>query len=259
MIKTKEMKPVLQRLCELAKPTRASKGRFTLSEHHIRKYETIRGYNEGFYYDIVDDDISYLRLDEVGRDGLDWMSCRPEEYMSYLPVVKFAKGKMLSLGLGLGLLPEMIRGKLDSKEVCQLDIVELNKDVANITWGYQKRPEINLIMEDAWDYIIKTEVRYDTVLADVASMPGNIVMAKLCSRLLNPGGEAFGWLQEINNHLREEMEPLELTSTSCRYCGVSPHMNYYGGLCRNCVHVLHKWSIDEIKRRGYNFNIGQKI
>jgi len=184
----------------------------------------------------------------------------PEDYQSYLPTVKLAEGKMLSLGLGIGLLPEMLKEKLDNKTVSQLDIVEISKDVINLTWRYQKRPEINLIEGDAWDYIKNSNEKYDTIFTDIQcrkwdAVVGGKIMSEIARRMLKPGGIVKWWLQEITEKLRENIKPFEYTTKPCRICKVSPHMNAYNGLCLECAEEFEDM-IAHYKKLGYEYKPG---
>ena len=256
MLDTKEMKPVFQRLYDKAVEGRS--GKFSLEKNITPKYYSLWGYNRGYYFDVISDYLPNVILDEDGREEdlpLGWMYLWPCEYQSYLPIVDVAKGKMLSIGLGIGLLPEMLKEKLDNKVITELSIVEMNPDVVKLTWEYQKRPEMNLIMADGWDYIKETKTKYDTIFIDI-DMPANIFLPKVCQRILNPGGIARGWHQEIYEDLRKDFRPLVYTTNKpCGRCGVIPHMNCYGGLCLHCAGDYESY-IETFKEKGFDYKPG---
>jgi len=75
---------------------------------------------------------TYSRLVETMPDGPDrlWMSDTPSEILDTLPFVWGASGRVVVLGLGLGMIPRLLAAR---PEVASVDVVEVDADVIALT------------------------------------------------------------------------------------------------------------------------------
>lgn len=176
--------------------------------------------------------------------GAETMTSDVREHDSYKPVVESCGGKILMVGLGVGLLPSLVWDKLGSK-VTHMDIVEVEQDVIDLVGKYINHPAISLIQGDAWKYPGTCKKTYDFIFIDIWNSNAEAIAAgpglvESYRRLLNPGGEVRYWLQELGQSLENQRGDLEphRTNTPCKLCGggwFQGHSNLYGGLCLQCA------------------------
>lgn len=105
---------------------------------------------------------SYTRLK---RNGEVIMSNTPDEIRDHVSFMYTAKGHVLINGLGLGVVIEMIIGSID-----QITIIEKSEDVINLVANHylNKYPrKIEIINEDAFEYISPKGIHYDAVWHDI--------------------------------------------------------------------------------------------
>ena len=223
-------------------------GKYYIRKFTCKKYKTEYTYdvvNGAFIPGVLDGDFKSAQIMEEGKED-PWMSSIPEEEDSYKPFVELARGRVLSCGLGVGLLTVLLKPKIKAGAITQLDIVEYNQDVINLSWEHQKGPNINLIRDNAWSYLNHTNNRYDSIFLDifydkVEAIAEGPKMAKIAQQCLAPGGAIRYWLQEIREHLLPDRGPRVESSVPCKICCKAPHMNFYGGLCLTCAEVYEYW------------------
>lgn len=134
-----------------------------------------------------------MRLTE---DGNTWMSDNPFEVESLMGAVEVARGDVLTGGLGLGLLPTLIKDKVTS-----IDIVELNQEVIDLVFRQVATAKMKIIRDDIFHYLKSTDKRYDFICIDVwqdtlLPLLENAEAKKLARRCLKPGGKTWCWLEE---------------------------------------------------------------
>jgi len=190
--------------------------------------------------------------------GMGVMFDGPHEQESTELAARGARGKVLSCGQGIGLLPIMIEEKLRDGTVSQLDIVELSEDVVRLTWNYTRQlGNIQLKMGSAWDYLESCKTKYDFIFIDIwPDSPQAIAegprIAKLASNALNNGGSVRYWLQEISENLKPTRGQRDYKNSEepCRICACfPPHANLYGGLCIECADAYDYYLVGRAKAR----------
>ena len=108
--------------------------------------------------------IAITHLEEF-RDGewYDWMVDDPANYIAMVKYGRDSSGHVLTAGLGLGLVAhELVKNdKVDS-----VTIIERNEDVIYLTAKYLPNG-VNLIQGDFWEYIKSSDIKFDTIIADI--------------------------------------------------------------------------------------------
>lgn len=74
----------------------------------------------------------------------------------------FEYQNVLILGLGLGIIPYYIE---NNTEVIDIDVVEINKNVVDVTSSLNHLKHTNIINEDLHTYI--TDKKYDLIIVDI--------------------------------------------------------------------------------------------
>jgi len=227
----------------------ASVGNFRLKKKVIPKGAELQMYNrnEGrLYWDRIDSDFPVVVLEEkVDDDWQVWMSDAPMEQESTMPAVEMARGDVLICGLGIGLLPTLIK---DKQSVKNIDIVELNKEVIELVFNQIKTPKMNIIHADAWKYLAQTEKKYDFIHIDIwgsiyAPFKEISKAIELSKRCLKPNGQARCWLQELYDRIAHKLPKKPMRSRGvgfyppCLICGKTLR-NDYAGLCMDCADAL---------------------
>ena len=108
--------------------------------------------------------IQITHLEEL-RDGewYDWMVDDPTNYIAMVKYGRESTGKVVTAGLGLGLVAhELVKNDM----VESVTIIEKNEDVIYLTSKYL--PDgVELIIGDFWEYLKDTDIEYDTIIADI--------------------------------------------------------------------------------------------
>jgi hypothetical protein len=141
---------------------------------------------------------------KLTEDGNTWMSDNMFEVDSNLGAVELARGDVLIGGLGIGMLPILIRDKVNS-----IDIVELSQDVIDLVFHQVANEKMHIIHDEICHYLTSTEKKYDLVCVDIwqnTFLPvWDIVgMKGLAQRCLKPGGTVWCWLEEMYQHRLKE-------------------------------------------------------
>jgi len=119
--------------------------------------EGVRGYD----YFTVKKSIPVTSL-IVGKET--WMVDDPMHWYGMQDLAKAASGRVLVAGLGLGLV---IHGLEENEAVTAVDVVEIDEDVTNLISPLIKMRKTNIINDDFWLYLYKTEETYDTCILDI--------------------------------------------------------------------------------------------
>ena len=104
------------------------------------------------------------------QNDLLWMSITPNEINTMKEPINKAHGRCLVLGLGLGYYQYMISNK---KDVIDIDVVELDKDVIslfkdNLLPQFENKDKINIICDDAFHFLRSNDLsRYDYIFIDL--------------------------------------------------------------------------------------------
>lgn len=176
----------------------------------------------------------------LAEDGKTWMSDSPLEVESAMGAVRVARGDCLIGGLGIGLIPSLIRNMVDS-----IDIVELNQDVIDLVYLQIATAKTFLINDDIYHYLDTTDKKYDFIYIDIwgsfaASMREIEKAREKAKRCLKPDGVIWCWLQELYDRIKDRLpkepvspKPLGLYAP-CLVCG-KEYRSDYAGLCTGCA------------------------
>ena len=190
--------------------------------------------------DVFDSDFPTVRL--TCKEDI-WMSDTPLEQESYKPAVEKARGDVLICGLGIGLLPTLIK---DKPEVKHIDIVEISKCVIKLVWEQIRTPKMEIIHADAWKYLAESPKKYDFIHIDVwGSITAPILEVKKAReaalKCLKPNGQVHCWLQELYDRIISKLPKKAGFPTAragfhdpCLICGKTLR-NDYAGLCMDCA------------------------
>jgi hypothetical protein len=181
-------------------------GKFAIEKATISRgtvtdgYDRHRGKMDQISYDV---DYPVVKLTENGNT---WMSDNPFEVESSMGAIESTRGDVLIGGLGIGLLPTLMKDKVDS-----IDVVELNQEVIDLVFHQVATEKMKIIQDDICHYLTATEKRYDFICVDIwpdTFLPlwDIIGMKELARRCLKPGGDVWCWLQELYHAPDDEME-----------------------------------------------------
>jgi hypothetical protein len=156
-------------------------------EGYDRQKGTIRSVKLAFDYPVV----------KLTEDGNSWMSDNLYEVESSLTPVEMARGEVLISGLGIGLLPTLIKDKVDS-----IDIVEVSQDVIDLVFHQVATGKMHIIHDEICHYLTTTKEKYDLICIDIwqdTLLPLWDIdgMKKIAQRCLKPGGTTWCWLEEV--------------------------------------------------------------
>ncbi|MBN2075906.1 MAG: class I SAM-dependent methyltransferase, partial [Dehalococcoidales bacterium] len=131
------------------------------------------------------------------ENGNTWMTDNPFEVESSLGAIEGARGDVLIGGLGIGLLPTLMKDKVDS-----IDIVELNQEVIDLVFHQVATEKTQIIHDDICHYLTSTGKRYDFICVDIWSdtflpMWDIDAVKTLARRCLKPSGDIWCWLEEL--------------------------------------------------------------
>lgn len=117
-----------------------------IGDFEIKKNHGIQGILKGYMYEMkseINIDILELR----GPSNI-WMKLTPLEIESSFMSIKFAKGKVGIVGLGLGYVVQEMAKK---KEVTEVVVYEINQDVIDLYYNsFEKNNKIKILCEDAF-------------------------------------------------------------------------------------------------------------
>lgn len=223
-----------------------SKGGFSIEKDVIPKSTLIRTYYPGgyFYHDTLDQDFPIVKLTEGGKV---WMSDTPMEQEGLRIPSIIARGDILIIGLGLGLLLTLIR--MRNLTVRSTTFVEKNREVATLVYSKIRSRKTKLELCDGETYLSTTDKKFDFIFIDIW---GGIIApikeidhwTSLAKRCLKENGSTRCWLQELYDRikLRLPKEPVlesgfPAVYDPCLICGKKPRSDY-AGLCMDCADEL---------------------
>jgi len=130
------------------------------------RMEAVKGYTLYHVYKPIQ--ITDLRI-----NGKVVMTDEPINWLGMQALAEHSKGKVLTAGLGLGLL---VHALLRNDKVTRVDVVEINQDVIQLvgaictrTWNLLRNstlptPKVNLHRRDIYDFNVSS---YDTIILDL--------------------------------------------------------------------------------------------
>ncbi len=222
-------------------------GGFSIRKEVIPKGTIVRTYKPGgyFYHDKLDRDLPVVELHEDG--GGIWMSDTPMEQEGLRIPSMTAKGDVLIIGLGIGLLPTLI--KMRNKMVDSITIIERSRDVVNLVYNKIKSRKTSILLNDAESYLGVPGKKFDFIFVDIwssiiAPMTEIEHWTDLAKNRLQEGGEVRCWLQELYDRIKSKLpkEPVlepgfPAIYDPCLICGKKIR-NDYAGLCMDCADDL---------------------
>lgn len=221
-------------------------GDYALKKLVLQKGELIRTYTPAgfFYFDKANADLPIIRLTK--GEGIIMSDTPMEQEGLRIPTV-VARGNTLIIGLGIGLLPTLIR--MRNCVVQRIMIIEQSVEVAKLVYRHIKTSKTNILVCDGEEYLKTCEEKYDFIYIDVwegiitplTEIEKWTELAKPC---LTEAGEVRCWLQELYNRVKIHLKrgPAGPTAQAgfhppCLVCGKILR-NDYAGLCLDCADSL---------------------
>jgi len=224
----------------------AKVGNFSLEKTIIQKGTILRLYNRRGGRIIMGKYVFDYPLVVLKEGSGIWMSDAQLEVESAMGAAEAAKGQVLIGGLGIGLLPTLIKDK-----VTHITIIEKYKEVIDLVFHQLDTRRMSIIQGDIFEYLDQTEKKYDLIHIDVwpdlyAPFTEIEKAREKANRRLNPGGVVWCWLQELYDNVKERLPigPLGFSDVGppaiyepCLVCGKTIR-NDYAGLCMDCADSL---------------------
>lgn len=107
----------------------------------------------------------YIILDIKGKGIM--MSDTPMEKRTNKDFVKKANGRVFIAGLGIGLIIHNLKSKIQSGEVSEIVVFELEQDVIDLVAPYFQNEKIKIIKQDIFQYEPKPDDVFDTIYFDI--------------------------------------------------------------------------------------------
>ena len=107
----------------------------------------------------------YIILDIKGKGIM--MSDTPMEKRTNEDFVKKANGRVFIAGLGIGLIIHNLKSKIQSGEVSEVVVFELEQDVIDLVAPYFQNEKIKIIKQDIFQYEPKPDDVFDTIYFDI--------------------------------------------------------------------------------------------
>jgi hypothetical protein len=136
----------------------------------------------------------------IKQQDVTWMSVTPFEINTMAPILEKVKGKIITLGLGLGYFASMAALKLEVNEVL---VIEKDQQVIDIFLKHiypqlPNKEKIKIIHEDAFQFLKTNKRRFDHLFVDIHhtaedGLPIYIRMKKI--EKLSSYGQWHYWLE----------------------------------------------------------------
>lgn len=218
-------------------------GSYSIVKGTINKGVILRMYSPtGFFY--IDRFASTMPTVKLLKDGDSLMSDTPMEQEGLRAPVILAYGKVLVIGLGIGLYPTLLARR--NKRVRSILIVEKSKDVVKLVYPHIKDSKTDICISEGKKYLKGCVEKFDFIFIDVwAAFTTTLNQIDEWTELAKPclaeGGEVRCWLQELYDRIKDKLpkEPIERTGAPaiyepCLICGKKLRHDY-AGLCMDCA------------------------
>lgn len=181
--------------------------RFSINkeEARIANIRSIMNYDGGLMY-VTEGDYVKLYV-----DGILMMSDTPMEKNTNYEFVENAHGDVMVAGLGIGLIIENLREKVNSGKVTSITVYEKYQDVIDLVYPKYKDLPLKVVCEDILEYKPTKAEKYDTIYFDIWPdiCTDNLEdIAKLHQRWKShkrKGGWMNSWMSEyLRNERRRE-------------------------------------------------------
>ena len=128
-----------------------------------------------------------------------WMSMDENEWHLYQKLRKFAYGKVLIAGLGLGF---DLLNVADKNSVDEIIVVEKQQEVIDLVWPYISHRKTILVHQDILDYLQSIDEKFNIIYFDI--FPGGSdsfseqmnILCEAAKVRLKPNGQIICW-QEV--------------------------------------------------------------
>jgi len=234
--------------------TEKSKGDFAIKKDVIPKGTLMRTYYPGgyFYHDKLDQDFPIVKLTEGGKV---LMSDTPMEQEGLQIPSIIARGDILVIGLGLGLLLTLIR--MRNTTVRSTTFVEKNREVATLVYSKIRSRKTRLELCDGETYLSTTSKKFDFIFIDIwgdlmAPIKEIDYWTNLARGCLKENSEVRCWLQELYDRVKLKLPKEPVLEPGfpgvydpCLICG-KVLRNDYAGLCMDCADGL---GVSELYRK----------
>lgn len=221
-------------------------GEYSITKEVLSKGLLLRTYFPGglFYHDYLNARMPIVRL---FKDDNIMMSDAPIEQEELRYPIVLARGRILVVGLGIGLFPTILRAC--NPTVKSVLIVEQSQDVVRLVYPHIKNRKTDIRVCDGKKFLLSCTEKFDFIYIDVWT--GFAITLKeidewteLAKPCLAEGGEVRCWLQELYDRVKDKLpkEPIEPTSLAglhepCLVCGKKLRGDY-AGLCMDCADDL---------------------
>ncbi len=140
-------------------------GKCRIDKHLIKGFYNYNGI-EGNTFVLAKNNLALTRLSEF-RDGkwCTWMVDSPADYRAMQIYANRARGKVLTTGLGLGIL---VHELCKNDRVESVTVVELQQDVIDlISKHLPNDSRITIIQDDFWNFVADDNTAWDTIVVDL--------------------------------------------------------------------------------------------
>ena len=125
--------------------------------HHYLDSTPVGYFTDPFYYLVIK------------QQDVTWMSVTPFEINTMAPILEKVKGKIITLGLGLGYFASMAALKIDVNEVV---VIEKDQQVIDLFLKHiypqlPNKEKIKIIHEDAFQFLKTNKPRFDHLFVDI--------------------------------------------------------------------------------------------
>jgi spermidine synthase len=155
------------------------------------KHETV--FSKGTLLQVVyNDDLVMLKLDGATNSRINKKSIYTGGYWDYfLPLAYAYKNpRILLIGLGIGTTPYQLHSLLDG---FKLDIVEYDEQVVKFARKYSpSKIRDNIIVEDGFEYVARTEKKYDIIMLDAYGKGARIPKQFYCEDFVKNAHRILG-------------------------------------------------------------------
>lgn len=151
--------------------------------------------------------ISPCEYVKLGINGMLMMSDTPFERRTNEDFVENAKGHVMIAGLGIGLILEALKPKIESGEVKDIVVYEKYQDVIDLVGPLYKDMPLTIRCEDILEYKPKKDERYDTIYFDIWPSVGdeNLKEMAMLHQRWKTRKEKGGWMNSwMCDYLRRE-------------------------------------------------------
>lgn len=222
------------------------RGDYKIVKGTLEKGSLLRTYSPAgfFYHDNLNAKMPAVTL---LKNGGTLMSDTPMEQEGLRIPIIAAHGRVLVIGLGIGLFPTLLR--MRNRSVKSVLIVEQSRDVVKLVYPHVRNRKTDMRVCEGKKYLTACKEKFDFIFIDVWSALATTIgeideWTELAKPCLAEGGEVRCWLQELYDRIKHQLprEPTPQTTLAgthepCLICGKKLRFDY-AGLCMDCADDL---------------------